>query len=268
MMHHPMHLHGHFFRVLNGNGEYAPLKHTVDVPPMSRITIEFAANEEKDWFFHCHILYHMKAGMSRVFSYEGSERDERLAPYPVSTLYKHDKEFFTWGTVTGMSHIGTLDLVVSNTNNQFNLETEFGWNQNYELTADYERFVGDYFRIYGGLQAENTVENSLEKHEVVGRIGMRYLLLYILDADLGVDHKLRPELKLNTHIPLTQRLMAVGHLKWKVDAGLVEDLPIEENLEQEISYTAGLEYLLNEYFSITANYDNHFGWGAGLSLRF
>ncbi|HET8865262.1 MAG TPA: multicopper oxidase domain-containing protein [Gracilimonas sp.] len=268
MMHHPMHLHGHFFRVLNGNGEYAPLKHTVDVPPMSRITIEFAANEEKDWFFHCHILYHMKAGMSRVFSYEGSERDERLAPYPVGTLYKHDKEFFTWGTVTGMSHMGTLDLVASNTNNQFNLETEFGWNQNYELTADYERFVGNYFRIYGGIQAENIVENSLDDHEVVGRIGMRYLLLYILDTDLGVDHKLRPELKLNTHIPLTQRLMAVGHFKWKMDAGLVEDLPIGENLEQETSYTAGLEYLLNEYFSITANYDEHFGWGAGLSLKF
>ena len=43
MMHHPMHLHGHFFRVLNGQGEYSPLKHTVDVPPMGQRVIEFGS---------------------------------------------------------------------------------------------------------------------------------------------------------------------------------------------------------------------------------
>lgn len=268
MMHHPMHLHGHFFRVLNGNGAKAPLKHTVDVPPMSRVTIEFAANEEKDWFFHCHLLYHMKAGMARVFSYEGSERDERLAPYPVGTLYKHDKEFFTWGTLTGASHMSSVELVSSNTNNQFNLETKYGWDQNYELKLDYERFVGDYFRLYGGIKAENEVENSLNEHEVHGRVGMRYLLLYIMDTDLSIDHKLRPELGLNTHIPLTQRFMAVGHFEWNIDAGWGEELSSDTDLEQEITYTAGFEYLLNEYFSLTGNYDSHFGWGGGLSIRF
>ncbi|SFU41678.1 hypothetical protein SAMN05216480_1031, partial [Pustulibacterium marinum] len=56
MMHHPMHLHGHFFRVLNKNGAYSPLKHTVDVAPMQKVVIEFDANEVGDWFFHCHIL--------------------------------------------------------------------------------------------------------------------------------------------------------------------------------------------------------------------
>lgn len=56
MMHHPMHLHGHFFRVINGQGAYSPLKHTVDVPPMQTTVIEFAAEEVGDWFFHCHLL--------------------------------------------------------------------------------------------------------------------------------------------------------------------------------------------------------------------
>ena len=45
MMHHPMHLHGHFFRVVNGQGDHAPLKHTVDVPPMETTVIEFEADE-------------------------------------------------------------------------------------------------------------------------------------------------------------------------------------------------------------------------------
>lgn len=268
MMHHPMHLHGHFFRVLNGNGKHAPLKHTVDVPPMSRVTIEFAANEEKDWFFHCHILYHMKAGMARIFSYEGSQRDERLAPYPVGTLYKHDKEFFSWGTITGASQFGELELVSSNTYNQFNLDLEYGWNQNYELKTDYERFVGDYFRVYAGLKFENETENSLNNHEIHGRIGMRYLLLYILDADVSIDNKMRPEIGLNTHIPLTQKLMAVGHFEFLADAGLIEDLPSGTSLKTELTYTAGLEYLINEYISFVGNYDSHFGWGGGISVKF
>lgn len=268
MMHHPMHLHGHFFRVLNGNGEYSPLKHTVDVPPMSRITIEFEANEEKDWFFHCHVLYHMKAGMARIFSYEGSERDERLAPYPVGTLYKMDKKWFTWGTLEGASQYGSLSMVSSNTDNQFNLMAEYGWNQNYEFTLDYERFVGEYFRLYGGLKSENEKEDAFEDHELVGRIGARYLLWYVLDTELGIDHKLRPEVNLNTHIPITQRFMATGHFEWKTDFGVIEELPVGENFEQEITYTAGFEYLLNKNFSIIGNYDNRFGWGGGLSWRF
>lgn len=78
MMHHPMHLHGHFFRVIEGKGDRSPLKHTVDVPPMGRRTIEFEANESGDWLFHCHVLYHMDAGMMRVFSYNDQGPTHRV----------------------------------------------------------------------------------------------------------------------------------------------------------------------------------------------
>lgn len=90
MMHHPMHLHGHFFRVLNDQGEYSPLKHTVSVPPMDEVTIEFLASEDKDWFFHCHNLYHMMAGLSRIVSYKDSGESKR-------NLWSHltfDRELF------------------------------------------------------------------------------------------------------------------------------------------------------------------------------
>ncbi|MBS4066717.1 MAG: multicopper oxidase domain-containing protein, partial [Chitinophagaceae bacterium] len=76
MMRHPLHLHGHFFRFINAQGEYSPMKHTFDIKPMETVTIEFDANEQQDWFFHCHILYHMMAGMARIVSYEGSEQNE------------------------------------------------------------------------------------------------------------------------------------------------------------------------------------------------
>ncbi len=78
MMHHSMHLHGHFFRVINGQGDRSPLFHTVDVPPMGETKIEFFANEPGIWFFHCHNLYHMKLGMSRLVRYKNFKRPKDL----------------------------------------------------------------------------------------------------------------------------------------------------------------------------------------------
>jgi FtsP/CotA-like multicopper oxidase with cupredoxin domain len=70
MMWHPMHLHGHFFRVLQGAGELCPLKHTVNVAPRETVKFEFTADNPGQWIFHCHNLYHLEAGMARVFVYE------------------------------------------------------------------------------------------------------------------------------------------------------------------------------------------------------
>ncbi|MDX2170415.1 MAG: multicopper oxidase domain-containing protein [Deltaproteobacteria bacterium] len=69
MMWHPMHLHGHFFRLLQGAGDYCPLKHTVNVAPGETVRIEFTADNPGRWFFHCHNAYHLEAGMARVFEY-------------------------------------------------------------------------------------------------------------------------------------------------------------------------------------------------------
>jgi len=68
-MWHPMHLHGHFFRVLQGAGEFCPLKHSVNVPPQETVRIEFTADNPGSWFFHCHNTYHLEAGMARKFEY-------------------------------------------------------------------------------------------------------------------------------------------------------------------------------------------------------
>lgn len=70
MMRHPMHLHGHSFRVLSENaGNNAPLKDTMIVEPMKRAEFDFAANNPGDWVFHCHHAYHLEAGMMRLFKY-------------------------------------------------------------------------------------------------------------------------------------------------------------------------------------------------------
>jgi FtsP/CotA-like multicopper oxidase with cupredoxin domain len=66
MMTHPMHLHGHFFEIVNGQGPLQPLKHTVRVLPGGYVDLDLTADAPGDWAFHCHLLYHMHAGMMRV----------------------------------------------------------------------------------------------------------------------------------------------------------------------------------------------------------
>jgi CopA family copper-resistance protein len=67
MMTHPIHLHGQFFEVVNGGGDRAPRKHTINVKPGEKLAVDFTANPG-DWAFHCHLLFHMHAGMMQVVS--------------------------------------------------------------------------------------------------------------------------------------------------------------------------------------------------------
>lgn len=74
MMSHPIHLHGMFFELVNGNGRHNPRKHTVVVKPAERLAIDITADEPGHWAFHCHMLYHMKAGMMRSVLVADAER--------------------------------------------------------------------------------------------------------------------------------------------------------------------------------------------------
>ena len=68
MMDHPMHLHGMWSEPDNGAGAYRPKKHTISVKPGERLSLDIEADAPGFWAMHCHILYHMEAGMFRVVS--------------------------------------------------------------------------------------------------------------------------------------------------------------------------------------------------------
>ena len=77
--HHPIHLHGHSFRVLSRDGQ--PTAHrewqdTVLMAPREKVEIAFVADNPGDWMFHCHILEHQAAGMMGVIRVTG--KDERI----------------------------------------------------------------------------------------------------------------------------------------------------------------------------------------------
>lgn len=66
MMEHPLHLHGMWMHLENGTGKYLPRKHTVIVKPAERVSVAVTADAPGPWAFHCHLLFHMEAGMFRV----------------------------------------------------------------------------------------------------------------------------------------------------------------------------------------------------------
>ncbi|MDX5423534.1 MAG: multicopper oxidase domain-containing protein [Hymenobacteraceae bacterium] len=273
MMHHPMHLHGHFFRVINEHGEYSPLKHTVNVAPMQKVVIEFDANEYGDWFFHCHILYHLDAGMARIFSYD-TIRDPRLKGYPLRILTNKSNHFFFWGAVDAASHMGETRMVLSNLRNQFTLSTEYGWNKNLEAEFTYGRFLYDYLNVFVGVNVENEKEDSMEKVETTAIAGIRYLTPYMFNLDVRLDNKLRPQVSLSREVLIFPRTFLFGEYEYQADFGWVNDFAPEEgtgrvdNYRSETTWNVGLEYLMSKAFSLMGSYDNRFGAGGGLTVRF
>lgn len=270
MMHHPIHLHGHFFRVINANGEYSPLKHTVNVPPMQKITIEFEGTEYGDWFFHCHVLYHMMGGMARVISYD-TPRDPRLKGFSLNKMLKEGNHYFNWGTAEVASHMTEINLRSSNIRNQFNLNMEYGYNQNMEAEFTYERYLYDYFRVFAGVNVENEIPESLDEISTTAIVGIRFLTPYLFNLDVRVDHKLRPEIRINREIMIFPRTSIFGVYEYQMDFGWTNTLPeIGENADYkgETTWSAGVNYIFSRNFSVMGSYDNRFGAGGGVTVRF
>lgn len=75
MMNHPIHLHGMFFDLVTNEHHYKPRKHTIVVKPGEKLSVDITPDTVGDWAFHCHLLYHMLAGMMRIVSVQ--EKDSQ-----------------------------------------------------------------------------------------------------------------------------------------------------------------------------------------------
>ncbi|MBF8151441.1 multicopper oxidase domain-containing protein [Winogradskyella sp. F6397] len=267
MMHHPMHLHGHYFRVINENGERSPLKHTVNVPPMQKVVIEFYNEEYGDWFFHCHVLYHMMGGMARVFSYD-TPRDERMKPYPVQNLIDETDHYYSWGAARVGSNFNELLLMSSNIRNEFGLRAEFDYNQNAEIEVNYNRYLNDWVRVYAGVNTETSTPDSYDTFNTVGLVGVKYFTPYRFNVDVSMDHQLRPRIRLDRELLIFPRIFLEGEYEYRADFGWVNELENNKSYEGETQWLIGASYILSRNFSIQGNYNNRYGWGGGLSIRF
>ena len=247
MMHHPIHLHGHFFRVLNGKGERSPLKHTVNVPAMSTVLIEFAANASKDWFFHCHNLYHMKTGMSRVVSYKNSSTATKktLRKLNKDTIYLHKKLSLMLYLIEA-----ELKLKTSNSKNILKLKMEQDFkpkgSYDYELDIKYTRYLNKYFKIY--LKGELEKEHGLRKNKTL--VGIRYTLPLLIDMNVQIESTKKIVIELESDLQLTKRLK----LDWKIAT--------DKDYELELTYE------FNKNFLAITKLSSDFGWNTGLQFQF
>lgn len=268
MMRHPMHLHGHFFRVLNGQGEYAPLKNVLDIMPMEIDTIEFNASEQYgDWFFHCHILYHMMSGMGRIFRYENTPPNPQL-PDPALAqrkLFSDDRQWHTMLHIALETNGSDGELMRSNKRNiisaEWRLHTMF-W-EDYEVETHYTRFIGrqQFLRAYAGFDTryrKNTNpeanlfgQTNTKDHRNVFCVGLQYTLPFFLLSEFRVDQQGKVRFQIGREdIPLTPRLR------------------MSFMANTDLEYMAGFRYIVTKKFSLSTHYDSDMKLGVGLSLTY
>ncbi len=260
MMRHPMHIHGHYFRILNGEGDYSPLKNVIDVMPMEIDTIEFAADYDGDWFFHCHILYHMMSGMGRVFSYANSQPNPQIDTIKNAwnTFLSDDKMWHFSTAIAAQSQGMFGKAMVMNRNYMFDVMGVVNYKGNYESETHFARYIDrqQFLKFYVGSDirslpdAPHELSNPIEKR-AVATLGVQYLLPLFLQSDLRVDHTGRVRFQIAKYdMALTSRLRFDG--MWNTDK----------------EYELGLRYIATKRFSLSANYSFHFGYGAGISFTY
>jgi FtsP/CotA-like multicopper oxidase with cupredoxin domain len=267
MMRHPMHLHGHFFRVLNGQGDYAPLKNTLDIMPMETDTLEFAATESGDWFFHCHILYHMMSGMGRIFSYENSPQNPDV-PDPemaLKMIYMDDRKIHPAAKIGLESNGSDGEIIFSNTRYKFQTEWRIGLNDKsgYESESHLGKYIGQnqFLMLYVGwdyryrkiTEPEKNVfgQGDTKDSRKVFCAGVEYLLPMLITADARMDTKGKFRFQLSREdLPVTSRL----RFNFMV------------NTDKE--YMAGFRYIMTKYFSLSTHYESDMRFGAGITFSY
>ncbi|NAW50050.1 multicopper oxidase domain-containing protein [Elizabethkingia argentiflava] len=267
MMRHPMHIHGHDFRVINRYGDYAPMKNVLDMMPMETAVIEFPANQDGDWFFHCHILYHMMAGMGRIFSYEGSQPNPQLNnPKQDWKDFLKDNHMWAYTATLALESRSThAEFRAGDTRYEFRGELHTGYTRQngYEAELKLGRYLGKFQWLYPYIGAQSrsrynhatkdikTLLGQYAQHDNrhVLAVGFQYILPWLVTSDVSIDHngKLRLQLQ-REDIPLSQRLRGNFML----------------NTDKE--YRVGLSYFIQKYLQISSHYDSDMGWGAGVTF--
>lgn len=251
MMHHPIHFHGHFFRLVDANDKdpaTSPLKHTVDVPPMSVRTIEFTANEgQGDWLIHCHLLYHHITGMVRtirVTSAEGAEPPHAAATHSMATTYAWGQAAFTSASATGYATVQS-----GHDNLYVRWQEGMRHGDGHERELSYARYIDMRLSLIAGYRFD-TMDGGRDGPFA----GVSYRLPYFVD--LGLTHQAGGE----TRFSLFKNLQITDRLSL--------DLYYQYGRLTHASTSADLRYLLSKDLSITAGYSSDFGAGAGILIRF
>ncbi len=272
MMRHPMHIHGVTFRLLNGREDYDPLKNVLDIMPMEVDTIEFTPPHTGDWFFHCHILYHMMSGMGRVFSVAAADAPPGAGAPPnpqvdsikdAWQMFVSDDNAWYLSAFVGAQSNGIFPKLRAVTRSYvFNVTGQADYRGDFETEARFGRLLGNmqFLEAYVGADIRKlnrlhgftpvSYEYRIENHSVA-TLGVRYLLPMFIQTDLRVDD--------------------TGHFRFQIsrsDLDLTARLRLDAMWNTDREYDVGMQYILTKNFSLSANYDSHFGAGGGITYTY
>jgi FtsP/CotA-like multicopper oxidase with cupredoxin domain len=267
MVRHPMHLHGHDFRVINGQGDYAPLKNVLDIMPMETNVIEFEANLDGDWFFHCHILYHMMAGMNRVFSTKNQEPNPFLPDkkWAYKKLQRESNELHFMFQNDFATNGNDGMTMLQNTRWNFGTEWRLGYHDRhgYETETHIGRYIGrnqwlmpfigfDWrYRKHEEPERNLFGQTNTKDNRTQFSLGVAYTLpmLVILQTEVYHDGNVRVQLR-REDIPLSKRFRAAFMV----------------NTDRE--YMFGLNYIASKNLGFRTHYDSDMGFGVGLTFNY
>jgi FtsP/CotA-like multicopper oxidase with cupredoxin domain len=247
MMRHPMHLHGHDFRLLNGQGDFAPLKNIVDIMPMETDT--------------------MMSGMGRVFTYQNQQPNQTISnpKFAWRKLKVGDRQFHFMGSNDFANNGNDGEAMIANTRWKFSSEWRLGYHEmhGYESESHLGRYIGkmqwlfpyigfDYrYRKMGIDKQEKNIFGQTNTKDIrsVFCIGLQYTLPMLIIGDVRFDSegKIRFQL-MREDIPISKRI------RWMF---LI-------NTDKE--YMTGFDYVLKKNISIRSHYDSDMGLGIGLRL--
>ena len=269
MMRHPMHLHGHDFRVLNGQGDYAPLKNIIDIMPMETDTLEFNANVEGDWFFHCHILYHMMSGMGRVFSYQ-NQTPNPLIPNPTYArrkLFSDDRRFHVMAENDVATNGNDGMLMVQSTRWSIGSEWRLGYHDmhGYESETHIGRYIGRMQWLMPFIGFDWRYRKMVDSDEETNLFGQVNTKDERAQFSIGVAYTL-PML-----VVLQTELYHDGNIRMQL---MREDIPVSKRLRGDFmlntdkEYMFGLRYVGGKNHSYKVHYDSDMGLGLGIMLNY
>ena len=236
---------------------------------METDTLEFNANAEGDWYFHCHVLYHMMGGMGRIMSYQNQAPNPEI-PNPKLAqrkLYADDKMIHLMAENDIATNGNDGKLMIANTRWQLATEWRLGYTAQHgqETETHLGRYIGkmQWLMPFVGFDWRKRTNGIDEKATTNFRQANtkdnRSLFSIGVECTLPMLVKLQTELFANGNIRIQLRR---------------EDIPVAKRLRMSLMYNtdkeymAGLKYIVTKNIALSTHYDSDMGYGVGVSLRY
>jgi hypothetical protein len=226
------------------------------------------ANAEGDWFFHCHILYHMMAGMNRVFSYE-KQADNPYLPnkkWAYKKLQAESNKLHLMAENNFATNGNDGMAMLQNARWSFGTEWRLGYHDEhgYETETHIGRYIGknQWFMPFVGFDWRYRKHNGEDEKNLFGQSNTKDQRAVL---SVGAEYTLPMLVKLQGEI------FTDGNVRFQL---MREDIPISPRLRwafmvnTDKEYMTGFKYIATRNIGITTHYDSDMGIGFGAMLNY